>query len=108
MGSLPRVRDDGLDLLLMGTPVFSIGPPLFSYWIPFILLWGSPLVSDGHPFILRWVPPAFLMDPLIRLLVSPLFSSSLSIGVLLVSDGNLPIRNQMRTTWKAQECPIAE
>ena len=86
---------------LLGSPSLRSGSPSFFYR-------GSPLVSNGHPFILLWVPPAFLMAPLIRPSVSPLVSPSLSIGVLFVSDGNLPIRNQMGITWKAQENPIEE
>ncbi len=84
-------------ILLLGSPLFSNLLPFAFEWAPFPLLLGSTLFSNGHPYVFYWVTFPLLLG-----------SPSLSIGVLFVSDGSLPIRNQMETTWKAQECPIEE
>ena len=84
-------------ILLLGSPLFPNLLPFAFEWVPFPLLLGSPLFSNGNPYVFYWVTFPLLLG-----------SPSLSIGVLFVSDGNLPSGNQMGTTWKAQEWPIEE
>ena len=105
-------------ILLLGFPLFLNEYPSFFYWVPLVFngpphssigfsfvfpstllcfLMGSLPSSTGFSYVFFWVPFPLLLG-----------SPSLSIGVLFVSDGNLPIRNQMGTTWKAQEYPIEE
>ena len=59
---------------IMGCPLFSIGFPLLSFGPPSLFYWFS-LVFNGSLHSSIGLPLAFLNDPLILLLYSPLFSN---------------------------------